>query len=106
MPDAPTPPLDADLARARPGAALAALATSRVRIEAAELHLRKIVELGDRLNARRGDFDAVASGNSPAAVDAARAVVDDPAVDAAMATVERARAALAELAKWKERGYG
>jgi hypothetical protein len=43
-------PDDAYIERARPGAAIAVVAAARGRIEAAERHLRTMIELGDRLN--------------------------------------------------------
>lgn len=91
---------------AEPGVAVAALAAARVQVETAEWHLQRIVELGARLNARRDEFDAVAEGSDPGQIEAGRQVIDDPAVDEALATVERARTALAELAKWEKRGHG
>lgn len=86
------------------GEAFAALAWTTARVESAEWHLRRIVELGEPLGARRARFDALAAGNEPAVVEACREVFEDPAVESALATVERARAALTELAKWEERG--
>jgi hypothetical protein len=103
----PTPPDVTDpFASTRPGVGVATLAATRVRVESAEWHLRCVVEIGDRLMARHSGFDAVASGNDEVTIAACRKVVDDPAIGAALVTVERAREALAELAKWRERGDG
>jgi hypothetical protein len=94
------------LSRAGPGVALAALAATRVRVESAEWHLRRVVELSEQLGARRAGVDALAADNDPAVVDFCRKAVEGPAVEAALAMGERARAALAELGKWEARGYG
>jgi hypothetical protein len=94
------------LVDAGPGAATERLSVARVRIETAEWHLRQAVALGERLAARRTSFDEIAAGNDVEAIAACRQVIDHPGLDVAMTTVERAREALAELAKWTERGDG
>ena len=75
-------------------------------MESAEWHLRRVVELSEQLGARRAGIDALATGNDPALVDFCRSAVEGPAVEAALATGERARAALAELGKWEARSDG
>jgi hypothetical protein len=81
---------------------LATLAATRVRVESAEWHLHRIVELGEQLTAERTRGRSAADDTDGTAAEARR-ITDDPAVDAALVTVERARSALEELAKWKGR---
>lgn len=71
--------------------AVAALAATRTAVESAKWHLRRIVDLGDQLAARRSGFEAVTAGNDEALVDACRKVIDGAAVEEALKTAERAR---------------
>ncbi|WP_159600293.1 hypothetical protein [Agromyces humi] len=75
------------------------LARTRVLIETAEWHLGQIIDLGDSLRARRDRLLATEPGNG-----VARAIAEDPFVTNALEIVERARVALDELGKWKDRG--
>jgi len=102
----PDEPIDEPKVSVPPDVAISTLAGTRIRVESAEWHLRRIVKIGDRLSARRAGFDEMAAGNDEATISACRKVIEDPAIQSALLTVEKARQALAELAKWKERGDG
>ncbi|MFD7978689.1 hypothetical protein [Streptomyces sp. NPDC059071] len=88
---------------ADPTATLLAWGLMRTQYETVEYHLRKVVEAGDRLSGYLREFDDVARGNSPELIANARLMIDSPGISEVLATAERAKKALAELSKWKDR---
>ena len=102
----PAQPNDAQLQKASAGVAIAALQATRVQIESAERHLRRIIELGDQLAADLAGFDAAATDSDEATVPDGQTVLDGLRVEETLATAQQARSALAELSAWKERGNG
>lgn len=99
--------LNAEILERDPGLAVSKLAATRVQIESAEWHLRRTIELSDRLAAARAEFEEVAARDTdPDAVATGRGLVEHPAIDSVAVLGEHARAALAALAKWEVRGHG